>query len=123
MSQNKVIEGRDAKTGRFLAGNSGNGGRQVGSRNKLTTEFVDDLYAEWRRSGPSVLKRLAADDPGAFARLVAQILPKELDATLNVNVELFAKAKNFDEAYNMALRYIGSELDGPKLIEAGDAAE
>ena len=49
-SQNNALEGRDAKTGRFIAGNNG-GGRKLGSRNKLTTEFLDDLYAKWSQSG------------------------------------------------------------------------
>jgi hypothetical protein len=81
-SQNKALEGRDAKTGRFVSGNNG-GGRPKGSRNKLTTEFLDDLHSEWQKSGPSALQRLAQDDPGAFVRVVAQILPKEIDANVN----------------------------------------
>jgi hypothetical protein len=81
-NQNKALEGRDANTGRFVSGNNG-GGRPKGSRNKLTTEFIDDLRAEWQKSGPSALQRLAQDDPGAFVRVVAQILPKEIDANVN----------------------------------------
>ncbi len=121
VSNTKDLNRRDPESGRFISGNIG-GGRPIGSRNKLTTEFVDDLLIEWRRSGPGVLKRLAADDPAAFARLVAQVLPREIDATLNVNVEL-AEAKTFDEHYQIALKaleYIGAELDDadePELIE------
>src|SRR5215469_6974149 len=77
-SQNKALDGRDAKTGRFLTGNNG-GGRKVGSRNKLTTEFLDDLYAKWQQHGPDVLERVIRDDPAAFLRTVAQLLPKEID--------------------------------------------
>jgi hypothetical protein len=77
-SQNDALEGRDAKTGRFITGNNG-GGRKLGSRNKLTTEFLDDLYAKWQKHGPDVLERVIRDDPAAFLRTVAQILPKEID--------------------------------------------
>jgi hypothetical protein len=77
-SQNKALDGRDAKTGRFITGNNG-GGRKLGSRNKLTTEFLDDLYAKWQKHGPDVLERVIRDDPAAFLRTVAQILPKEID--------------------------------------------
>jgi hypothetical protein len=77
-SQNNALEGRDAKTGRFITGNNG-GGRKLGSRNKLTTEFLDDLYAKWQKHGPDVLERVIRDDPAAFLRTVAQILPKEID--------------------------------------------
>jgi hypothetical protein len=78
MSQNKALDGRDAKTGRFVSGNNG-GGRPKGSRNKLTTEFLDDLYAKWQEHGAEVLERVIRDDPAAFLRTVAQILPKEID--------------------------------------------
>jgi hypothetical protein len=81
-SQNKALEGRDANTGRFVSGNNG-GGRPKGSRNKLTTEFIDDLYAKWQEHGPEVLERVIRDDPAAFMRTVAQILPKEIDANVN----------------------------------------
>jgi hypothetical protein len=77
-SQNKALDGRDAKTGRFLTANNG-GGRPKGSRNKLTTEFLDDLYAKWQEHGAEVLERVIRDDPAAFLRTVAQILPKEID--------------------------------------------
>jgi hypothetical protein len=83
-SQNKALEGRDAKTGRFVTGNNG-GGRKLGSRNKLATEFLDDLHAKWLKHGPDVLERVIRDDPAAFLRTVAQILPKEIDAAVNVN--------------------------------------
>ena len=77
-SQNKALDGRDAKTGRFVTGNNG-GGRRPGSRNKLTTEFLDDVYAKWQQHGPDVLERVIRDDPAAFLRTVAQLLPKEID--------------------------------------------
>jgi hypothetical protein len=77
-SQNKALDGRDAKTGRFLTGNNG-GGRKLGSRNKLTAEFLDDLYAKWQEHGADVLERVIRDDPAAFLRTVAQIMPKEID--------------------------------------------
>jgi hypothetical protein len=109
----RTQDGRDER-GRFISGNNG-GGRKLGSRNKLTTEFIDDLYAKWRKHGKDVLDRLIKDDPAAFMRTVAQILPKELDATLNVNVGLFAEARNFAEAYRIARDYIGADTP---LIEA-----
>jgi hypothetical protein len=117
--QNKA--GRNLKTGRFLTGNDA-GGRPKGSRNKLGQHFIGDLYAEWQRSGVDALKRLSAADPAAFIRTVAQILPKELEAKIDVDVGLFADIKNFTEAYRLAREYIGTEIDsgddeGTLLIE------
>src|SRR5262249_44047227 len=112
-SQNKALEGRDAKTGRFVTGNNG-GGRKVGSRNKLTTEFLDDLYAKWQQHGPDVLERVIRDNPTAFLRTVAQILPKEIDAALNVNA-----GSDFDDCATVEdiLRRVAEEA-GPKAALA-----
>jgi hypothetical protein len=105
-SQNKALEGRDMKTGRLVTGNSG-GGRKLGSRNKLATEFLDDLYAKWKKHGADVLERVIRDDPAAFLRTVAQILPKEIDAAVNVNA-----GSDFDdcETVDEILRKVANEV-------------
>jgi hypothetical protein len=112
-SQNKALEGRDANTGRFVTGNNG-GGRKLGSRNKLATEFIDDLHAKWLKHGPDVLERVIRDDPAAFMRTVAQILPKEIDAAVNVNA-----GSRFDDCETVEdiLRGVAEEA-GPKAALA-----
>jgi len=40
---------------------------------------LNDLHAEWERSGSDTLKILAKESPEAFARLALGVLPKELD--------------------------------------------
>ena len=107
--------GRDQRTGRFLSGNNG-GGRPKGSRNKLATEFIDALYADFQQNGADVIKRVARDEPAQYLRVIAQILPKELDVALNVNSDLFAEARDFAAAYRLARSYIGA--DDQRLIEA-----
>jgi hypothetical protein len=128
MSQNKALDGRDAKTGRFVSGNNG-GGRPKGSRNKLTTEFLDDLYAKWQQHGPDVLERVIRDDPAAFMRTVAQILPKEIDASVNAGsdfdgmdsiAEILQKVANevgTDAALNLAKAFGLEEItDAPERV-------
>lgn len=68
---------KDAKTGRFLSGNSG-GGRPKGSRNKLGEQFLTDLQALWETDGAQVLEEARTDKPMEFAKMVAGLLPKEL---------------------------------------------
>jgi hypothetical protein len=133
-SQNKALEGRDANTGRFVSGNNG-GGRPKGSRNKLTTEFVDDLYAKWQQHGPEVLERVIRDDPAAFMRTVAQILPKEIDANVNAGsdfdgmesiAEILQKVANevgTDAALNLAKAFgLKKITDAPEPVSIGSTA-
>jgi hypothetical protein len=111
--------GRDGG-GRFAAGNHVARGRQ-GSRNKLSERFLSDLHREWRRSGAKALQRTAQDDPVAFAKLVAHLLPKQLDQTVSMDISLFSQIENFNEAYSFALKHIGAIIEHepePELIEA-----
>jgi hypothetical protein len=119
MSQNKEINGRDAR-GHFLPGNSV-GGRPKGSRNKLAEKFLTDVYRQWRKSGAQVPERVVRDDPTAFMKVVAHILPREIDSMLNMNVSLFSQIEDFNQAYSFALKHIGAEIEAeaePELIEA-----
>ncbi|MGA8699249.1 MAG: hypothetical protein WB689_36570 [Xanthobacteraceae bacterium] len=124
MTRRNGLEGRDAKSGRFLTGNNG-GGRNQGSRNKLTTEFLNDLYSEWQKSGKSALARLAETDPGGFARLVLGVLPRELDIALTVNSDLFVECRDFLAAFRLSQKVIGGELEieDLSLIGAVDATK
>jgi hypothetical protein len=73
-----MVEPRDDR-GRFLPGNSGNGGRALGSRNKLTTEFVDAVYARFKREGPALIDKLDAQE---YLRLCSRLIPGELSVAL-----------------------------------------
>jgi len=110
----RTIDGRHPNNGRFLAGNNG-GGRKPGSRNKLAGEFIDALYADFRKNGADAIKRVAAEEPAQYLRLIAQILPRELDIALSVNSDLFAEAQSFAQAYRLARVVIGA--DPSKMIE------
>ena len=62
---------RDEK-GRFLAGNSGNGGRRPGSRNKLAQEFIDTAYKLWKEGGETALREVMLKQPARFCKLIAR---------------------------------------------------
>jgi hypothetical protein len=55
------------------------GGRQKGTRNKISEAFLKDFHAEWLRSGPAVMRILAIENPAAFAAIGAKILPQAFD--------------------------------------------
>lgn len=119
VSQNtNGTNGRDTKSGRFLSGNNGGPGRQKGSRNKLAEQFISDVYELWQRSGISALERVVKDEPATFVKVVANILPRQLDATLTVEHELLVtEARDFAAAFRMAQRMIGGELEYSPVIE------
>lgn len=72
---NKVPEGR-----RFQPGNPG---RPKGSRNKLGEAFLEDLLVSWEAQGPSVIQRVIAEKPEQYLKVVASLMPKDLNVNLN----------------------------------------
>src|SRR5262249_35855377 len=113
--------GRDPTTGRFLSGNVGGPGRKVGSRNLLTTQFLDDLRATWATHGKSALERCAIEEPAQFVRVVAALLPRE--AHVNVEQTIFADTSDYSQAFAMAVGILkGDPPPLPLLTENNDDA-
>src|SRR6476661_4649726 len=70
--------------GQFQKGKPPGPGRPKGSRNRLGEAFISDLERDWLVHGPEVIERVAANDPSTYLRVVASILPKELNVTVSV---------------------------------------
>lgn len=98
-------------TGRFVYGHGNvGGGRPRGSRVKLSEAFLSDLNDAWDVHGVSALKTCATTEPTIFCRIVAGILPKKIDSTLEVT-NIFGEfdlqdAAQFAEAYRIAKRML-----------------
>lgn len=69
---------RDSR-GRLLPGSKLSPGRPKGSRTLLSEQFCDDLRAQWEESGEEVLRQLVREDPTTFAKLVCQLVPKNVE--------------------------------------------
>jgi len=52
-------------------------GRPKGSRNKLETDFLETLYANWQQNGSKAIQELRERDVAAYIKVVAGLLPKE----------------------------------------------
>jgi hypothetical protein len=64
----------------FEPGNRANpAGRPKGSRNKLGEQFLADMYSDWQQNGASVIASVRAEKPEVYLKVVASILPKELN--------------------------------------------
>jgi hypothetical protein len=64
----------------FLPGNNANpAGRPKGSRNKISQDYIHELAADFEKYGLEVIVRLREEDPRAYIKCVADLVPKEFD--------------------------------------------
>jgi hypothetical protein len=66
------------ENGRFLPGNNLGQGRPVGSRNKLTEDFLADFHSAWQTHGKTALDTMAREEPAQFVRAAVQLMPKDV---------------------------------------------
>src|SRR5262245_17149133 len=96
----------------FKPGQSGNPkGRPKGARNRLGTQFLEALEADFKRFGPQAIVLMRERKPDIYIRVVAGLLPKEA----NINVEA-------NEAFVELWRRISDGL-GDKLANSLDAEQ
>lgn len=77
----KKLTGREVT--QFKPGNRANpNGRPPGARDSLTTLFLRDLKKSWEQFGVSALVAAAWTDPLGYVRVVASLVPKEIEVTV-----------------------------------------
>ena len=61
-------------------GQSGNPlGRPKGTKDAINKAFVDDVTKDWESNGPATLIAAREKNPGDYCRMVASLLPKDLN--------------------------------------------
>jgi hypothetical protein len=66
--------------GRFKPGQSGNPrGRPRGSRHRLSEAALADLCANFEAGGAEAIERCRVEDPVAYVRVVASLLPRQIE--------------------------------------------
>ena len=64
----------------FPQGQSGNlKGRPKGSRNKLGEDFIAALHEDFQKHSAKVIERVRTERPDAYLKVIASIVPKQLD--------------------------------------------
>ena len=91
--------------GRFVTGNNASPGRPKGSRNKLGEAFVEALHQDFLDHGPATIARVREEDPTAYVKVCASLLPKEIkvertedmtDDELNQRIKQLAAALSLE---------------------------
>lgn len=62
----------------FRPGHASKGGRPVGSRQLLSTAFLDALHNDFCEGGVEAIAACRKTDPSTYVRVVASLLPKEV---------------------------------------------
>lgn len=89
MSDEPVItsvttEEKSSKPWLFKPGNNANPrGRPKGARNKLGEAFVEAMLKDFEEHGEAVIQNVRTEKPDQYLKVIASILPKELNVTTN----------------------------------------
>ena len=91
----------------------GTGGRPAGSRNKLQAKVLDSILKDWEANGEATLRIVRMEKPDIWLRVVASLLPKEIQLTDNEVSDLS------DDDVKLFLEHIRRLKDAaPRLIDA-----
>lgn len=74
-----VSEEKRDEGGRFIVPPK-SPGRPKGARNKLGEAFLEALYADFKDHGVAAIQVVRAEKPDQYLKVVASILPKEIEA-------------------------------------------
>ena len=119
----KQVTGRELT--QFKPGQSGNPkGRPKGSRNKLSEEFFRNLCDAWQAFGKPALMTAAWTYPVEFVRVVAQLMPKDVEVTAtNIRAERMksSELEALIEQYGgMAQDPLEAEKDSDEVFRVGE---
>lgn len=100
---------------RFKKGQSGNpGGSAAGYKKLLNKAFLERLARDFHEHGDAAIEAMRENDPSGYVRVLAGLVPKEIDATVRRDVSELSDAELAD-----VIRLATSRSEGTAEEEAG----
>lgn len=101
----------------------GNPGRPKGARNKLGEAFIEAMHDDFEKHGSSVIERVRDEKPDQYLKVIASILPKDLNVNINqmddlTDDQLIQRIRSLDSAIRPFL-----DLKGTGDIASGVGPE
>jgi hypothetical protein len=110
MSATEITGEKQRPAHLFKPGVSGNpSGRPKGARSRLSESFIADLHTVWEESGIEALRTCAAEKPNEFCRIVALLMPRDLNLSVSVNPVDFAAR------FRSAIEMLGNQAPPPRV--------
>lgn len=78
-------------------------GRPVGARSKLQESFLADCYKLWQDKGMEALELMAAEKPNEFCRMIASLMPKELEINDMSDAERAIREASYEQLQSVIL--------------------
>jgi hypothetical protein len=106
----------------YKPGQCGNpNGRPMGSRQKLTEKFINDLANHYEREGAKAIARVLKDNPVAYLQIICRLLPKDISLTVSNDISNTLppdQLKRIAEAW-MLSQHEDDALEGESVVVSG----
>jgi hypothetical protein len=90
----------------FEKGRQKTGGRVKGTRNRLSMAFVEALAKDFEEQGEEAIKICRIERPNEYLKIIASLLPKELEITDSRLQEIS------DDELDAIIEYVRHQLGG-----------
>lgn len=113
------LSGRARSIANLIPFKKGEKGRPGATRNRLQGDFLRRLADDFERFGIYAIARVRRDDPAAYVRAIASLMPKEVTVTTDAIDEL--SDDQLDAAIAAVRAVLAAQGDGKPAGEAAVA--